>query len=446
MLIREQKLVVLKDRIKLQHTRLTAMCSEEGVADKNRARFLKNIYYAYLSVYNHYNIGISENTAEYYTQLSQLDSMQRHLKDSILGADSYPSRIENFKSTLKLKAGRERAEVYKSYIRTYQTPTVAINFTTTEEYYQYVAQLLGIIKIQNRYVECLGWLDRIEANSGSILAMLGNTGHANPYKSIVATMDFTPAFTTDEGGQQFLNKLKDFEQIQQEYLNTDRRIHDLEQMADSIYRIGRKYSDLTAAFRMVQQSTDVYPAFRNQEELEEYNRKLAEYKTIGFQYLHIIYLRDTIAINENITDHSTKTLRDGQRTLKKFTRWTPNFSSSDEGSKFIENLYGLLEMQRECIAINDNIVTQGLYEKEILGLTKNYSYIRRGYNTMMKSYNYKGSIATRENLRIYGDLQRLAVAMQESLIEHIKRNPMELERLMRAEKTVAGYKALIGAK
>ena len=65
---------------------------------------------------------------------------------------------------------------------------------------------------------------------------------------------------------------------------------------------------------------------------------------------------------------------------------------------------------------------------------------------MMKSYDYKGSIATKENLRIYGDLHRLAVDMQLALINHIKRNPMELERMMRAQKEVKGYKAAIGVK
>jgi len=446
-LIREQQLVVLKDRIKAQHQRLTVQCSDEGVADKSRARFLKNIYYAYLSVYNHYNINSNDKTAEYFAQLTQFDSMQRHLRDSIVGTDSYPTRIENFKNTLKLKAGKENAEVYKSYCRSYQPPTIAINFTTIEEYYAYVREHRAVIQIQNRYLECLGWLDRIKANTGSILAMLGNSGgHSIAYKNIVATTNFVPIFTSDEGGQQFIDKLKEFEAIQQEYLKTDARIRDLEQLADSIYNVGRKYSDLTGAFRLVQQGTDVYPAFRNREELEVYERKLQDYKTVGLQYLHLVYLRDTIANNQNIIDHSTKTLRDGQRTLKKFTKWTPDFSTPAEGEAFFDNLRGLLAMQQECISISDNIITQGENEKEILAQTKNYSYIRRAYNSMMKSYEYKGSIATRENLRIYGDLQRMAVDMQLALIEYIKRNPMELERQMRAEKDVRGYKSIIGVK
>lgn len=445
-LIREQKLVVLKDRIRAQHSRLRIQCSDEGVVDKNRARFLKNIYYAYLSVYNHYNINSIDQSAEYYAQLQELDSMQRHLRDSIVGTDSYPSRIENFKNTLKLKTGKEHAEVYKSYCRTYQPPTIAINFTTVTEYYAYVRQHRAVAKIQELYLECLGWLDRIEANSGSIVAMLGNTGHATPYKNIVANTNFVPVFTTEEGGIQFIDKLREFETIQQEYLSCEKRIRELEQLSDSIYRIGRKYSDLTAAFRVVQQGTDLYPAFRNREELDVYNRKLKDYKTVAGQYLRLVYLRDTIANNENITDHSTKTLRDGQRTLKKFTKWTPDFSTPEEGRAFFDNLKGLLAMQQECITISDNIITQGINEKEILSLTKNYSYIRRAYNTMMKTYDYKGSIATRENLRIYGDMQRMAVDMQLALIEHIKRNPMELERMMRAEKEVRGYKAVIGVK
>ena len=446
MLIREQKLVVLKDRIKLQHSRLTALCSDEGVIDKNRARFLKNIYYAYLSVYNHYNIGSNENSADYYAQMAQLDSLQQHLRDSIIGADSYPTRIENFKNTLKLKAGKDNLEVYKSYSRTYQPPTIAINFTTAEEYRHFVSQYLEVIRIQNLYLDCLGWLDRINANTGSIVSMLGNTGHATPYKNIVASTNFIPVFTTLDGGAQFINKLKEFESIQQEYLKTDAKIKQLEQLADSIYTVGRKYSDLTAAFRLVQQSTDVYPAFRNREELESYNRKLADYGTVASQYLHLVYLRDTIAANENIIDHSTKTLRDGQRTLKKFYKWTPNFSTPSEGENFFKDLQGLLDMQHQCIAINDDIVTQGLNEKEILALTKDYSYIRRAYNSMMKTYDYKGSIATKENLRIYGDMQRMTVNMQLALINHIKRNPMELERMMRAEREVRGYKAVIGVK
>ena len=445
-LVREQQLVVLKDRIRSQHRRINAQCSDEGVADKSRARFLKNIYYAYLSVFNHYNVASSDSSPEFFNQLLELDSLQRHISDSIIGTDSYLARIDGFKNTLKLKAGKNHADVYKSYVRSFQPPNIPINFTNVDEYRQYVRQHLEVIKIQNLYLDCIEWLDRIDANSGSIIAMLGNTGHATPYKNILSATNFVPAFSTDAGGMQFVEKLQEFEAIQQEYLKTESRIRELEGMADSIYREGRRYSDLTAAFRTVQHGTDVYPTFRNREELDVYNRKLADYKTVARQYTQLIRLRDTIAINENITDHSSRTLRDGQRTLKRYTKWTPDFSTPQEGEKFIENIYGLIAMQQECIAINDNIVTQGVYEKEILGLTKNYTYIRRAYNTMLKSYTYKGSIATRENLRIYGDLQRQAVEMQETLIEYIKRNPMELERQMRAQRDVRGYKSVINVK
>ena len=79
-------------------------------------------------------------------------------------------------------------------------------------------------------------------------------------------------------------------------------------------------------------------------------------------------------------------------------------------------------------------------------LTKKYSYIRRGYNAMIDSYYYKGSIATQENLRIFDDLQTMTVKMQEKLIEYINRNPRELELQMRNAKNVHDYKALIGVK
>lgn len=443
---REQQLVVLKDRIRLQHQRLTTQCSDEGLNDKNRVRFLKNIYYSYLSIYNSHNVNSIDGSQEYYDQMVKLDNFQVHLRDSILGADSYPSRIENFKNTLKLKSGKEHADVYRSYCRVFQPPTIAINFTTYEEYRQYVNQHKAIIEIQDLYLKTIPLLQQIDANSGSIVAMLGKNGQANNYKSIVATTDFVPAFTSKETGELFIKKLNDFIQIQQEYLKTDQTIRNLQHLADSVFTTGRKYSDLTAAFRMVQQSVNVYPSFRNLDELSDYERQMNDYECVTQQYIQLIHMRDTIAINESIINHSTKTLRDGHKCLKRFTQWTPDFNTPQAGEQFLEKIRSLIAMQNRCIAINDNIVTQGEYEKEILALTKNYTYIRRGYNTMLKSYNFKGAIATYESLDIYADLQQMIVSMQEALLTNIKKNPMELERMMRAEKTLTGLKAMINVR
>lgn len=458
---REQEMVILKDRIKQQHKQIIKQCDEEGVADKDRKIFLHDIKLKYRKLYQIYHIESNDDSDEYFALLKQCDSMQRHLSDSIigrdvLGTDSYPFQIENFKNTLKFKAGNDQREVYKSYLRSYKPPSVAITFNTLAEYRQYVQRLLEIIQTQNYYLEALDWCRRIEANTGSILAMLGNTGHANPYKDIVRNTSFMPDFTTVEGGQLFIEKLKDFESIQQEYLKTDASIRELEQISDTIKRVGRKYSDLTGAFNIVRQGANVYPAFRNRYELEAYWKNMNDYKTVYLQYLALVYLRDSIRNNEEFLKRSTlyrqtmkrslNILSDGQRTLRGHYTWTPSFSTPDEGKKFFDEMHRLLEMQQHCMAIYDNIVMQELYEKEILELTKKYSYIRRGYNAMIDSYYYKGSIATQENLRIFDDLQTMTVKMQEKLIEYINRNPRELELQMRNAKNVHDYKALIGVK
>lgn len=458
---REKDRLDLKDRIKRQHQQIIKQCDEEGVADKERKIFLHDIKQKYRKLYQNYHIESNDTSDEYFAMLLQCDSLQRHLSDSIIGRDvlgtgSYPFLIENFKNTLKFKAGNDQREIYKSYVRSYKPPSVPIIFNTLPEYRLYVQKLLEIIHIQNHYIETIDWLRRIEANTGSIIAMLGNTGHANPYKDIVRNTSFVPDFTTVEGGQQFVYKLKEFESIQQEYLNSDAGIRELEQIADTIRRVGRKYSDLTGAFNTLRQQANPYPAFRNSHELEAYRSNMHNYRTVYLQYLALVYLRDTIRNNEEFLKRSTlyrqtmkrslAILSDGQRTLRAHYTWTPSFTTPDEGNKFFDEMHSLLAMQKQCMAIYDNIVLQELHEKEILELTKKYTYIRRGYNAMIDSYHYKGSIATRDNLRIFDEMQTLTVKMQEKLIDYINRNPRELELQMRNAKNVHDYKALIGVK
>ena len=257
-------------------------------------------------------------------------------------------------------------------------------------------------------------------------------------------------------GRIFIEKLREFESIQQEYLKTDVAIRELEQLSDTIKRVGRKYSDLTGSFNLMRQNANVYPAFRNRYELEAYRQSLDDYKTVYLQYLALVYLRDTIRGNEETLKHFTlyrqtmkrasNILSDGQQTLRRHYTWTPSFTTPSDGEKFFDEMHRLLEMQHQCMAIHDNIVTQELYEKEILELTRKYSYIRRAYNSMLDSYYYKGSIATIENLNIFDSMQKMIVNMQEKLIEYINRNPRELELQMRTAKNVHDYKALIGVK
>ena len=460
---REKERLALKDRIKRQHQQILKKCDEESVAEKERKIFLHDIKFKYRQLYQTYHIDSNDESDEYFALLKQCDSLQRHISDSILGSDvlgtnSYPFRIKEFRNTLKLKADKRQREIYRSYVRIYKTePEVPITFNTLEEYRQYVQQLLEIIRIQNYYLESVEWLKRIETNTDSILYMLGNTGHATPYRDILRNKNFVPSFSTIKGGSLFIDTLQEFEYIQQEYLKTDAGIRELELLSDSIKRVGRKYSDLTGAFNLVRMEANVYPAFSNRDQLQAYRQNMSDYKTVYLQYLHLIYLRDTIRTNEEFLKransyrptmkNSLNILSDGQRKLRGQYTWTPSFKTPSEGEIFFDEMYRLLKMQQQCLAIYDNIVTQEKYEREILELTKNYSYIRRAYNAMIDAYHRgerKYPIESQERLNNFEGYQISIVEMQEKLIETINRNPRELELQMRNARNLDEYRALIG--
>lgn len=443
---REQRLVTLKEVVKHNNLYIEEKCSGEGLTDKNKIKELKILYYSYLSVYNRYNLSSNENSEEYEQHLDQLANFQQHLKDSVMGGNAYPSLIENFRNTLKIRAGKDHSDVYKSYCRVYQTAIPSPSFSTLEEYRNYINNLQSIIEVQNLYIKTVEQREKINAASGSIEALYSKADETAAYRGMLSSINMVPAFSTIEDGNMFVKKLCELNDVQQIYIKNYYRLKDDYKRADSIYSEGRRYADLTAAFRMVQQGMDLMPKFHTMEGYSIYNAMLSDYETVQRQYLYIVYIRDTMGEREKTITHASKTLKEGYKRLKNYTARTPNFNNSKQGEEFIKNMQHVLRLQEQCMAIADDINRIAEQEKEVLLATKGYSYTRRGYNTMMKTYEYSGNIATLDELKIYSDLNNYAVKMQRALIESVTKAPNETESFMKKEKDPVKLKEYIGVK
>ncbi|MBQ6097759.1 MAG: hypothetical protein IJK99_08430, partial [Bacteroidales bacterium] len=179
---KDLRLATTKDTIRAMHKNITDICDAKGITDKARIKELKDIFYAYLAVYNRYDLTDNNTTDSHFSQLAELQQFQNELIDSVLGTNSYTSRIESFKNTLHLRSGKTHNDVNKSYQRVFKKVQIPINFKSIAEYNSYVAQLREVMAVQQSYLTVIDLRDTISQNSNLLQQMC-----AKKHKDILAS-------------------------------------------------------------------------------------------------------------------------------------------------------------------------------------------------------------------------------------------------------------------
>ncbi|MBQ6046963.1 MAG: hypothetical protein IJL38_04980 [Bacteroidales bacterium] len=416
---------LLRQQIREQHLLISRQCNPEGIADKERARLVKNIFYSYLAIFNRSNNG---NTNE----LEQLLQFQKHLRDSVLSISGYQAHIDNFKNTLKLRCGKEQIDIYKNYCRIYQVPAIAANFTNYEEYANYVARLREVVDIQDAYIAAVDINQQISASSGSILAQYTKPAQSSAYKNMMASINLMPQFTTLQGAEEYIVKMLELNTTQQTYIDNYPRLQATNQRSDYIYSLGRRYSDITAAFRLVDQGTNLNPDYCSMDGYREFLTKMSIFEEVQQHYLHSIFLRDTLNSNEYTIEHANlKILREGYQHLKNYYPRTPDFNTPQGGRDYISRQHFLLQIQQQCLSIIEEVITSDALEKDVLAATKKYSYVRRLYNNQLADYNYRSAIASKEDLQLYQLLWQKKIQFQRKLIQEAEKRGEELDKAVK---------------
>ncbi len=451
---RDKEAADLRSNIDLHHRAIIQSCDGVGIRDKSRLKELKDLYYSYLMVYNKYDLSTGHATQESIVQLDELNAFQNDLLENVIGPNSLPSQIENFKNQLKVRCEKDNSDVYRSYSRVFkQSPLPPVTFADVREYSNYISRLQTIINIQNRYLQTLDLRATINANSDQILQLYGKKYReaANSYKEVLRGINLVPAFTSNAESINFIGTLEDFISAQQRYLDDYTLLEDISIRSDSILN-GRqsRFRDVSSAYRNVQPTLVPWPHFKNLDEAALYEEQLDQVVKVQQCYLLVIARRteiermdDTLMAGRKID----RTLYNAYRLFRKQADLAPSFATIERGESFLDMLDSYIEMQRLCLQTLAKRKTIDDNADRIIEKRSNYSNIVKAYKRMAEVYDDFGEITNNEDLRRYARQTDAYIEMQEAFLRLLASDyASSSDSQLKRETDVERIKTVIGLK
>lgn len=442
----------LRSSIDLHHRAIITACDGAGVSDKAKLKELKDLYYSYLMVYNKYDLSVGNATGESINRLDELNSFQNDLLENVLGQNSLPSQIENFKNILKVRCETENSDVYRSYCKVFKQTSVPVSFADVREYENYVNRMRVVVNVQQRYLQTLDLRATIAAASDAIVAQYGKKYKqiVSAYREVLRTVNLLPAFTTNAESILFIRNMEDFIAAQQLWLDYYSLLEQIGQRSDSIKSVGVKLADIASAYREVEPSMLPVPGFRDTEGALQYEAQLEVVRQVQECYLEVIERRKAIARNDDTLTSSRRLgriLSNGYRILRKQTDLRPSFSTVDRGQAFLKTLSAYSEMQETCLEIRAKLRKIEENEHVITAKDNPYRNISKAYKRMEKVYGGISEITNKDELRRYNRQCDNLLAMQQVFIAAIHSEmAVNKDNMLKHETEIEKIKLVIGMK
>ncbi|MCR4828956.1 MAG: hypothetical protein K5864_05780 [Bacteroidales bacterium] len=447
---KEDLLAWYQDTIKALHQEISTVCDGKTLTDKERLKQLKDLYYAYLSIYNRYDLSSRSTEEHRFEQLKELHQFQTEMLDSILGNNSYATRINEFSTTLKARCGKTHADINKSYAKAVKRMQVPVNFKTLAEYRRYVNGLREILIVQEYYLAAIDYRDTLASNTNK-LQNLSSRRHKEIYTSyqqMLSDYNLLPEFTNQKEGEQYLALLQELTLVQEEYIAAFGRLDIIERRGDSIVNnCPRKIADMSTAYKQMAAKYDFVPSFRNLSGAASYNKHLDDFEVMQTIYAEGISLRNAIASKADTINGSRtapKGLSSGYKQMSSYTVFTPTFSTTSGGEQYLSQLREFLNIQDKFITIivtNDKIESTSRRFKTAF---REYPNIGKAYERVLKTYDYDLNILSMVDINTYIRHQQQVLDMQAQFDEVLSGNEKSRynERLKK-EKDVANIKLIM---
>ena len=446
---RNQTASDLRHNIDVHHRAIAAACDAVGVNDKGKIKELKAIYYSYLMVYNKYVISEGNATDESIARLDQLNAFQNDLMENVLGQNSLINQIDNFKNVLKVRCDRDNADIYRSYSKVFKHTSVPVSFADTREYEDYISRLRVVVNVQQRYLQTIELRAAIASGTDAIASLYGKKYReaANSYREALRGVDMLPSFTSNAESIVFIQRLDDFIEAQQLYLDCYPAMEDITRRGDTILS-HREFSDIVSAYREAQPSLRPLPSFRDADGAALFDLQLDEVKAVQQCYLDAIAMRRQIKTNDDTLLNARKPdrlLGPGYRLLRKQADLRPSFSTVERGNSHLDLLRTHLEMQRLALSTMHKLQAIADNEKTIKDRDLPWSNIRKAYSRMYKAYQGVDAVTNTEDLRRYSRQCDYILEMQNAILATMRGdNAADADAKLKRETNIENIRLVIG--
>lgn len=421
--LQQSALNLRKDSIDRQHRTIVNACEGIGINDKDRKKELKDIFYAYLSVYNRYDFSMKRSDSLYLLSLDQFSKFQQDLIEDLLSSNNYTAKIYNFANTLKVRCGHTHTEVLRSYQRAFRQPTPDISFSSINEYYSYVAALKNIIQIQNSYLTVVDLREQITSTSKRIINLYYARSRevANTYEQVTSTINMVPAFNNLYDAYEFVSYLKEFIQVQECYIQDFNRLNRIQIQGDSLVdRCSFKYVDVAKAYKHAREVNPMTPRYQSLDDAVRFSREMDRFETMQLQFDSVLQLRQELndlkdSINKGWMQHLT--LYNGFNSIRKQFALTPTFIDVDGGTEFIGQLIAYRAMENRCLEAIEMHEQYKLLDNQLVPKLSPYRNIRKAYSLLNETYLTIKFINHFTELNIYMRQLDAFITVQETIMD-----------------------------
>lgn len=411
-----------RDTIERNHRAIENLCSGVGATTKARKKKLSEIYYAYLPIYNGYNLAIGSGDAEYMASLEELSTFQRHLIDNLLNSTNLNTRIENFGTTLKNRCGKTHKDVLRSYQRVFRQEPVPTNFTTIEGYYDYIADLQTIIDVQTSYLEVVDLRDKIQAGNTHIIDLYSNGFRdvAKTYQDIANAVNTLPAFSTLPDAQTFIADMEEFTRVQECYLRDYERLVQIKNRGDTILRrCGSRFGDVAKAYKFANDRNAITPKYSTLDDAERFGQEMFRFETLQIQYDSVVSLRiraDELRDSASKVRGAHKIIFNGLNKIRSQYAFTPSFIDVPEGNQFLHQLEDLIEAEEMCMTAIRLYDESEKLDSQVKKATQSYRNTRKAYDKLRVNYLSIKSIEHRTDVSLYCQQFTTLIRVQNAII------------------------------
>ena len=424
---------LIKDTIARQHRTIVNACEGFGVSDSDRKKELKDLYYAYLTVYNRYDFSASRADERYVEVLSRFSAFQNHVIENLLSSNNINIRIKNFSNTLKIRCGRTHTDVLRSYQRVFRQNAQEVSFSTIKEYYSYIDSLQTVMQVQEAYLTVIDLRNKINTCSEQINRLYGSRFHdvIRTYREVANSVNTVPAFSTLYGAKDFIDHMQEFIQVQECYLQDYSRLMQIKEHGDTIVRrCSMRYSDVSKAYntmlndRSLKSGTPI-PNYRTIDDAVFFSTEMDRFETIQRQYDTIIDIRMGI---DRLKDSIAKgwmahmVVYNGYQAIRKQVVLTPSFIESEGGSRFIAELRDFVETQEKCLQAIRLYDEYRRLDDATLKAIQPYRNIRKDYSRLEKAYITIKVISHTSELFTYCRQLESFISVQTTILELAQSN------------------------
>ena len=449
--IQQTSLNLRKDTIERNHRTIVNACEGIGISDKARKKELKDLYYAYLSVYNRYDFSMKRGDSIYLASLDHFSQFQKSDMDNLLSNNNYTARINNFTNTLKVRCGHNHSDVLRSYQRVFRQAVPSPNFANIREYNDYLASLQNILDIQNSYLTVIDLREKISATNKRIVNLYSPKFReaAKTYQEVVATINTTPAFNTLPDAELFIYNLNEFIQVQECYLHDYDRLRAIQEHGDSITRnSSMRYADIAKAYKQVREANSMTPKYQTLDDAVRFGYEMDYFESIQRQYDTILSLRQLIdATQDTITKGwmSHLVAYNGYQNIRKQYVLTPTFIDYLGGRQFIDQLYDYNDMQLSCLRAIRLYDQYRQLDNAISPDIQSFRNLRKAYSRLDKEYLNIKAINHLSELYLYIRQLEAVITVQEHLQDLLKGTEAHVfDNRLRNIKEIDQIEAILG--